>query len=437
MPIFEDLRLNSIELTLANNSIFIHAIKRMIEVYGQFFVDEGLPESKECFRENLDLVKDLLDLILLLLSRNNDNLAHTGILYLHQFIKQNYKKYNQEGWLLITSILEKVFQRTIPVELLRFPIKRQQRTDVEAGNDTKIIESINVEHAILKCAIHLFVLQLIRDLCLNFDDEAIQILSGTSLPLSSPSSQGNYSSTSVETNNVLLADTIEDRDIGIHKYPSDFLINMPYSCRNRLLGCLHASYVFAHSFNNNYDLRLSLWKANVVQQMPNLIKQETLSIGTYLSLLYHLYRYHGDSYEKLLKQKVDDLPKDFTQEDILGDSALVYRSDNGDLLICAVEESKTVLNRFCDFIIDPTRNVRDIASWAGIVRLIWKEILTIEWSPTSKEAQQDLEKFKRFIPSFFRISIKLITVERPEVKVVLQQFMERIAESIEANHLLQ
>lgn len=51
--------------------------------------------------------------------------------------------------------------------------------DVDAENDATVIASIDVPHAILKCAIHLMVLQMMRDLVFTSDDGVIALISGT------------------------------------------------------------------------------------------------------------------------------------------------------------------------------------------------------------------------------------------------------------------
>lgn len=421
MPVFEDLRMNTVELTTSNNSIFIHCIKRMIEVYTQYFVPSSSNDDpSECFMANLDLLNDLFSLILLLLSRNSDNLCHTGILYLHLIIKQNYKKFDEPCWKLVSDVIDQVFQTTIPIELLRFT--GNKHGSVESGTENE--QPFDVDHAILKCGVHLFVLQLVRDLCLEYEDEAQMILSGNSLPISSPTSgiKGNMSTSSIASS-VLLASNNEEesKEKGfVSQFPSDFLIRLPPQCRNRLLSCLHASFVFSNAFNSNYELRLLLLRSNVVQQMPNLIKQETQSIGTYLSLLFHLYRHEGDIQH-------DELQED--GQDILANSALVYKRNNQDILKCLVEESTNVIHRYSDFLVDAAKNNRDIVAWSSIIRLIWKEINSIRWQEESSD--KSYKDFKKTIPAFFKLAIKLISSDRPDIRSVLQDFLNRIANYLE------
>jgi brefeldin A-inhibited guanine nucleotide-exchange protein len=335
-------------------------------------------------------------------------------------IKQNYKKFDGPCWILVSDVIDQVFQTTIPIELLRFT--GNKHGSVESG--TEIEQQLDVDHAILKCGVHLFVLQLVRDLCLEYEDEAQMILSGNSLPISSPTSgiKGNISTSSIASS-VLLASNNEEESkekCFVSQFPSDFLIRMPPQCRNRLLSCLHASFVFSNAFNSNYELRLLLLRSNVVQQMPNLIKQETQSIGTYLSLLFHLYRHEGDIQH-------DELQED--GQDILANSALVYKRNNQDILKCLVEESTNVIHRYSDFLVDAAKNNRDIVAWSSIIRLIWKEINSIRWQEESSD--KSYKDFKKTIPAFFKLAVKLISSDRPDIRSVLQDFLNRIANYLE------
>ncbi|KAI0564243.1 Guanine nucleotide exchange factor [Gracilaria domingensis] len=52
---------------------------------------------------------------------------------------------------------------------------------------------------------------------------------------------------------------------------------------------LSVSYLFAHNFNANIDLRFTLWRTGFMNQVPNLLMQETKGLMAYLRLLFWLY----------------------------------------------------------------------------------------------------------------------------------------------------
>jgi hypothetical protein len=56
-----------------------------------------------------------------------------------------------------------------------------------------------------------------------------------------------------------------------------------------LASAVERSYGFAHDFNANVELRFSLWRAGFMNQVPNLLKQETTGLTAYLRIVFWLY----------------------------------------------------------------------------------------------------------------------------------------------------
>lgn len=56
-----------------------------------------------------------------------------------------------------------------------------------------------------------------------------------------------------------------------------------------MAAALHDSYTFAKQFNANVELRYSLWRAGFMNQVPNLLKQETSGLTTYMRIMFWLY----------------------------------------------------------------------------------------------------------------------------------------------------
>lgn len=52
---------------------------------------------------------------------------------------------------------------------------------------------------------------------------------------------------------------------------------------------LENSYTFAHDFNADIELRYSLWRSGFMNQVPNLLKQETNGLMAYLRIVFWLY----------------------------------------------------------------------------------------------------------------------------------------------------
>jgi brefeldin A-inhibited guanine nucleotide-exchange protein len=62
----------------------------------------------------------------------------------------------------------------------------------------------------------------------------------------------------------------------------------------RLMALLKKSFLFAKKFNENKELRMTLWREGFMKQPPNLLKQESGSAATYVSILLRMYHDDGD-----------------------------------------------------------------------------------------------------------------------------------------------
>jgi len=62
----------------------------------------------------------------------------------------------------------------------------------------------------------------------------------------------------------------------------------------RLMALLKKSYHFAKKFNADKDLRMQLWRQGFMKQPPNLLKQESGSANTYVSILLRMYHDEGE-----------------------------------------------------------------------------------------------------------------------------------------------
>jgi len=69
---------------------------------------------------------------------------------------------------------------------------------------------------------------------------------------------------------------------------------IPSSELLRLMALLKKSYQFAKKFNGDKDLRMALWRQGFMRQPPNLLKQESGSANTYVSILLRMYHDEGE-----------------------------------------------------------------------------------------------------------------------------------------------
>ena len=168
------------------------------------------------------------------------------------------------------------------------------------------------------------------------------------------------------------------------------LFSISKSMTDKLIECLHDSYLVARYFNSFYDLRYAIWKKGLVQQIPNLVKQETTSISAYIRILFGLYKKKGD--------------------------------DAGEICDLIILETMEILQRFIDFLTDQVKNQRDITMWSVVVIMIFSELLSIKswWnsSDTTSSTYPDIEisnisegnreylKLKKYLPKYFKLGVK-------------------------------
>jgi brefeldin A-inhibited guanine nucleotide-exchange protein len=69
----------------------------------------------------------------------------------------------------------------------------------------------------------------------------------------------------------------------------------------RLMALLKKSFSFARRFNSDKELRMRLWREGFMKQPPNLLKQESGSASTYVSILLRMY--HDDKRERRESRK--------------------------------------------------------------------------------------------------------------------------------------
>ncbi|TGZ85018.1 Sec7-domain-containing protein [Ascodesmis nigricans] len=96
---------------------------------------------------------------------------------------------------------------------------------------------------------------------------------------------------------LLLIETVSElfqNDQVYNKIPSSELL--------RLMTLLNRSFSFARRFNNDKELRMRLWREGFMKHPPNLLKQESGSASTYVSILLRMYHDEGPERRQNRKQ---------------------------------------------------------------------------------------------------------------------------------------
>ncbi|CAG8577855.1 2424_t:CDS:2, partial [Racocetra persica] len=381
IPIFEDLKEPTSQQSStidrrpeATIEIWVQTIRSMVELYALFH---------DIFVTKSEFLVELLDLLIALIKRRNEKLGQTGIRCFHNLISKNGSKFDNVTWGIVTTTLEDIFKWTTPNELLEFEITAVEVGDNEK-NDTRSIKNVPVGGGT----------PLMNVPSTNGINDSTNIQIPDNSPPSFTPDQSNsktdldFTYTVIKCGTQLIViQTVQDLAFN-DKEQVSYLVQMPAEFRNRWLRCLYNSYKFAHDFNANHDLRRSLLKAGYVQQLPNLTKQETLSLSVFLSILYDLYRTFGDS--------------------------------DQDLLQPLVEESTLVLRKLVKLMHEPLSNQqqREMNNWSPLVITVLRELCKTKWN----------YGLRKQIPDFYRLVIKIIGVDRVDVRVAIQEFLEKIGD---------
>lgn len=182
----------------------------------------------------LDRMLDgFLDLLVTCINQENDTVSRIGSTCLQQLITENVNNFNDQHWAKIVDTFGELFKTNTAVELFEStrkpddPEDKPQRTDKQ-----KIFKTI-----IVKCILQLLAIDTVEGL---FQDEQVY-----------------------------------------QCIPTKQLL--------RITDMLQESYTFSKTFNADKDLRMRLWKEGFMKQYPNLFRQESHSVSTYLHLTFKVY----------------------------------------------------------------------------------------------------------------------------------------------------
>ncbi|PFH56458.1 hypothetical protein XA68_16480 [Ophiocordyceps unilateralis] len=156
----------------------------------------------------------------------------------------------------------------------------------------------------------------------------------------------------------------------------------------RLMALLKRSFQFARRFNEDKELRMQLWREGFMKQPPNLLKQESGSAATYVSILFRMF---GDKAPERLESRPDieaalvPLCKDI----IVGYSSLVDESQQ-----------------------------RNIMAWRPVV------VDVLEGYATFPQ-----EAFRAHLPAFYPLAVELLAKDLgPDLRGALLVVLRRVGE---------
>ncbi|KAI8903979.1 hypothetical protein EDD86DRAFT_213601 [Gorgonomyces haynaldii] len=343
-PIFDDLYETDPQSQEARAAVLILGLRLLVDLVSVHF---------DLLVSFTDFLEKSLDRMVLLMGNPDEKLASTGQICLNQFLSNNALKIahlKERGFVM--DRITNGFTQTFPQELVNIRIEPLEATGhlkfvldwaTERATKDTSLETIHFEQTVIKCVTHLEYVQSVRDFCLASETE-----------------------------------------------PVICLLNA--SERDAILDSIYTSYSMARSFNHNMPLRHAIFRRGWVSQLPNLVRQESLSLQIYMTLLFSLIKHHPEGrYVELLTR-----------------------------------ESFDVLERCVQYSSDP-KFQRELVSWSPTLMALFKQLSVIEWT-TDHPLYQYLEQY-------FRYSIKLVFLEQP--RLVIQEFMNRICDLLFKNEIRQ
>ena len=283
---------NHEELSVWLSTTMIQALRNMITLFTHYF--DSLEHMLDRF----------LDLLALCICQENDTIARIGSNCLQQLILQNVNKFNGEHWIKIVGAFVELFNRTTAYELFSAAatMADARTSSLNEAMDGLSIAEINSTpngHATAHDAPssmdtapdHAATSEVSStDGPQDLEDYKPQADMHTPVPVVTAARRRFFNR--IITNCVLqllMIETVAElfsNDSVYAQIPSSELL--------RLMGLLKKSYQFAKKFNGDKELRMSLWRQGFMRQPPNLLKQESGSANTYVSILLRMYHDEGE-----------------------------------------------------------------------------------------------------------------------------------------------
>ncbi|KAI9332211.1 hypothetical protein BDR26DRAFT_649613 [Obelidium mucronatum] len=382
-PIFDDLKnskpesggntvskfANKEEMNMWVSTTMIQVLKQFIDLFGQY-----LDPLMFC-------VDGIFDLLIVCMTQENETLARIGSTCLQQFIETNIQKMDDDMWERVCAIFIHLFKVTTP-DALFFdyrmempqeptgaaaspPPPENDEQDAEIGATVLRSETATTGHVvetstfspvqsavpditgrpkplkkdfpgiITKCVLHLLVIQTLQEVLSSGSDAVYKSLASKHLFI--------------------------------------------------LIDCLERSYQFAKAFNEDMELRMALYRMGFMKTLPNLLKQETNSVSTYIGILIKMY---SDPSEE----------RQGTREEI--EKRLIPLS-------------YSILVNYNS--LDPESKKRNVAAWRPVVVTILNAMIDF-----------DDNQFKTHIPMFYNEVLNLLLQEvSTDIRLVMHSLLVR------------
>ncbi|KAI9741473.1 MAG: guanine nucleotide exchange protein for ADP-robosylation factor [Claussenomyces sp. TS43310] len=289
--------LNHEELSVWLSTTMIQALRNMITLFTHYF-------------DALEIMLDrFLDLLALCICQENDTIARIGSNCLQQLILQNVTKFRPEHWSKIVGAFVELFERTTAYQLFSAATNPSTPSLTANGFENGVSPSVEGQPPNKSLKLNGDSENNGRSIAEGegmHDDESVAHNTASAVsgledykphsdlqqqPVVVTAARRRFFNKIITrcVLQLLMIETVNElfsNDAVYAQIPSPELL--------RLMGLLKKSFLFAKKFNNDKDLRMRLWREGFMKQPPNLLKQESGSAATYVSILLRMYHDEGE-----------------------------------------------------------------------------------------------------------------------------------------------
>lgn len=327
---------------------FIQALRDMVTLLGRYFD----PLS--------GLLDNYLQILISCICQENDTIARIGRSCLHTLLIDNSLRFLELQWGAVSGAFEKLFALTTAQELFDLdPYKGRNFVDdstYDVGSSVDLDSPVSprIRGVLGDPEAHM---TKAREQSLIVVKCVLQLLM-------------------IET----LSELFEN---------DGFYEAAPFQRLLELARLLEGSYTFARNFNDDYDLRVRLWNAGVIERLPNLLKQELSSLAVFLNIMFRMY--------------CDD---DKTKA-----------SDKTAIVGSIVPTCSTITERYADF--DETNQHRNIQTWKPVIVEIFQGYVEL-----------DEDDFAAHSPAMYSLTLRLFAKSMStDLRMAVKTFLARVGDT--------
>ncbi|KAJ3265244.1 guanine nucleotide exchange protein for ADP-robosylation factor [Chytriomyces hyalinus] len=369
-PIFDDLKnskpeaggssvtqfASKDEMNTWVNTTMIQVLKQFIDLFGQY-----LNELMFC-------ADGVFDLLVVCMTQENETLARIGSTCLQQFIESNYQKLDDPMWERVCAIFTHLFKVTTPEELFF-----DYRTEMPQEPAGVVAPPENDQY------------EAIANSAATAQNESNKLLPAGVPDISGRTKPLKKDFPGIITKCVLHLLVIQTLQDVLSSGSESVYRSLPSRHIFAMLDCLERSYQFAKAFNEEMELRMALYRMGFMKTLPNLLKQETSSVSTYITILIKMY----------------------------SDPSEERKLTRGDIEQRLIPLSLSLLVNYNN--LDPESKKRNVAAWRPVVVSILNAMIDFD------DAQ-----FKRHIPIFYNEVLNLLLQEiSTDVRLVMHSLLVR------------